>query len=153
MKRVLVAIGLIVLVFGIMLSFYPPAFTAFGSITGLSSSKTIQDIHSGVVVKSNSFQDVPVVVTPNDNLSGSFQAGAPGVDFYLMDQGNYSVYRAGGGVFQYELAKLNVENYTFSFSNSASNQTVYLVFVSIPPATGNTDVLLNYKVIQDTSVS
>ncbi len=90
-----------------------------------------------------------VALTPQDNLSASIQSNPSGMDFLLMNSGNYSLWSARGGTsYQvYSQSKLNIGNYSFSFSNTNPGN-YYLVFDSTIARNMSTDVLVHIVVIR-----
>ena len=92
----------------------------------------------------------------NAELTVTISAGTEAVDFYLMNEGNFSMWnRASSSSSQvYPQSALNVKNYSFDISGPGTAQTYYLVFVS-RSASSQTDVLVHYslQVAPDSSVA
>ena len=150
----MVLAGVIILLIGAYFVYSPSTYGSVASLSGLSSSKVTYDQSIALEVKGSGYSFVNITLTPRDNLSIKFQANAPGVNFLLMNSGNFSEYRSGGGNSYYVFPEsaLNVKNYSFDFSPSAPSQVYYLVFT---PATANstTIVLAQLKVLTNNSVS
>lgn len=140
------------MILGLYLAFSPPTFAALSYQVGLANQQTTLDKNYVLPLNESNYANLPVVLSPQDNLSVSMQANPGGIDFLFMNSGNYSLWSARNvSSYQvYSQSKLNVTNYSFSFSGYGSNQDYYLVFVSPGGRSGNTDVLL-HMVVQSTS--
>jgi len=82
------------------------------------------------------------------------QSNPQGVDFLLMDQGNFSEFVSGNqpAVQVYNESRLDVGNYSFSFSHVTTSQNYYLVFKSLSGRNSTTDVMLNMKILTQSSL-
>lgn len=154
MKLILVVIGILVLVVGGILAASPPTLSFVSNQVGITGSVVTYDRSMILTVKENNYSYTMVALVPMDNLSGTIQSNPPGVEFLLMNQGNFSEFSQGiGTVYQIYTppSSLNVGNYSFSFAINAKGQNYYLVFKA--PSTRNisTDVLLRTKVTSQIS--
>ena len=142
MKIVLVVAGLLVVLLGVFLLYNPQSLSSFGSYAGLSTSQVTFDKSSFVRVGESNYSYIPVTVTPHDTLSVQIQSDPPGVDFLLMDSGNFSVLESGNSnsYSVYSQSRLNVQYYSFSMTQPFSNERYYLVFFD--PATNTTSSAL-----------
>lgn len=141
--------GIIALILGAYLVFSPPAYNAFSLGVGLSSQQTMLDRTSVVSLSGSNSSSIMVPLTPQDNLSASIQSNPRGIDFLLMNAGNYSLWSGkNSGSYQvYSQSKLNIGNYSFSFSTKYSDN-YYLVFDSPAARNVSTDVLVHILVVR-----
>ncbi len=137
------------LILGAYLIFSPPAFDAFSLGVGLSSQQTVLDKTTVVSLSGSNSSSIMVPLTPQDNLTSSIQSNPRGIDFFLMNSGNYSLWSGkNSGSYQvYSQSKLNIGNYSFSFSPGHSDN-YYLVFDSSATRNVSTDVLIHLVVVR-----
>ena len=154
LNKVMVLAGIVILLIGGYFVYSPSTFGYVASVSGITSSKVTYDQSVALNVKSSNYAFVNITLTPRDNLSAKFEANTPGVNFLLMDSGNFSDFKSGSSSQYYVLPEsaLNVQNYTFDFSPTAPSQVYYLVFT--PAATNaSTTVLVHLTVLTNNSVS
>ncbi|MCL4518159.1 MAG: hypothetical protein M1587_03080, partial [Thaumarchaeota archaeon] len=96
MNKVLVLVGVIVLLVGGYLLYSPTTYGSVASFTGLYGSKVTYDQNSALEVRASNYSAIPIKLTPKDNLTAKIQADSPGVNFLLMNLGNFSEFRKGG---------------------------------------------------------
>lgn len=154
LKRVLVLVGVMILIIGGYLLYSPAAYGSVASFSGLYGSKITYDQNSALEVRSSNYSFVSIALTPRDNLTARIQADSPGVNFLLMNAGNFSEFRqSGSGTYSvYPQSNLSLRDYSFNFVPTAPNQTYYLVFTPVSPNT-TTTVLAHLTVLTNTSVS
>lgn len=147
----MVIIGVIVLLLGVYLVFdLGPLLTASGFV-GVSNQQTVYDANLVVPVRPSGYNNVSVELTPQDTLNASMHSNPGGIDFLLMNQGNFSNYAENNGSLYhvYTQSHLNISYYSFVLNDVGYNGKLYLVFVSHSQvSSGNTDVLLHVTVIR-----
>lgn len=96
-----------------------------------------------VRISPGNYSSIKETLGPTVELSATIEASPPGVDFFLMNGGNFSSWiRSGGQPSQvYPQSTLNVKNYSFVFVGSSKTQDYYLV-LSSRSSTDSANVLL-----------
>jgi hypothetical protein len=156
MMRILFVAGVIVLIFGLVLYLSPPALSSFSSGTGITSSSITASKTLYFTVKPGNYSDLPVALSSQNNLVVNFESQPAGVGFLLMNQGNFTKFSSGngstGGVQIYNVSRLDVSNYSFSFSpNTLGSQNYHLVFKSLAGRNVTTDIVLSFKITTQSS--
>ncbi len=152
MRAKVLVLGVMLLAVGVLLFVFPSFVTQFGSDVGLmpaAGHPTNYLVH----VPPGNFSYVNYVVGPNDEVDVKIAAGQQAVDFFLMNQNNFSTWVQGGGKVGQVLpqSELGVKNYSFILTATGRAQDYSLVFMS-RSATAPTDVLIQF-IRQDTSLS
>ncbi len=154
MKRILVIIGIIVLIFGLVLYLSPTTLASVANGTGISSSVVTTSETLLVTVKLGNYSDVQVALTNQDNLIASFQSVPTSVEFLLMNQTNFSQFASGSrsNLQIYNQSRLNASNYSFSFTpNTVKSENYYLVFSPLSGKNLTSNVDLSIKVLTQVS--
>ena len=133
MRRRALTLGVLILLIAIfVLEEGPQVFAPVAGIAGLSTHYTKENVILpptlyNVPAANYSFasEDLP----GGEQLTGSLEVGAGGqVAFYVMDEGNFSLWRTGRPA-SLVLAKPLVVSYNFTFSPTSSG-TYYFVFAN-----------------------
>ncbi|MDG6996733.1 MAG: hypothetical protein JRN52_12495 [Nitrososphaerota archaeon] len=153
MIKKLVLAGVVILLVGGYFLYSPSTYGMVASFSGLSTSAVTYDQNFALQVKSSNYAFEAISLTPKDSLSLTFQADSPGVNFFLMNSGNFSVFRGGvsSAYSVYPQSKLAVENYSFQFTPTVPNGTYYLVFTSVS-SNATTSVLAHAVVLTSNKV-
>lgn len=147
MKIALLVVGLLVILLGGFLIYNPQPLSSLGGYAGLSSSQVTYDHSSFVRVGVSNYSSIPVTITPQDTLNVRIQSDSPGVNFLVMNYGNFSELKSGNSnsYSVYPQSRLNVQNYSFSMTQPSSSESYYLVFFD--PATNTTSSALVHLTI------
>ena len=134
MKRAFVVLGLVLLAIGIFFAYDSSTLGAGLGALGFSQTQTVVDRNVLVQVSpsKNYTSSIGVPMSPQDTLTLSFKTSPGRVDFFLMNQGNYSLFSAknGSAYAVYPQSQLNVSLYSLTFNESGYDGILYLVFVS-----------------------
>lgn len=135
------------MIIGIYLVSNPGSAVALSNGVGLASSQVVVDRNLLVSVEPSNRSYASVHLENGDELSGSISANPPGVDFLLMNAGNFSEWvSARGGSYEiYPQSSLGVSEYSFTFTNSMPAGDYYLGFVSHSQS-GVVDVLIHLTI-------
>ncbi|HZW55136.1 MAG TPA: zinc ribbon domain-containing protein [Nitrososphaerales archaeon] len=143
MKRAIVVLGVVLIVIGLFFAYETSLLGGTMGAIGLSPTQNILDRNVLVQISpSNYTSSVRVPLTSQDSLSLSFKTSPAPVDFFLMNQGNYSRFSAGNGSAYavYPQSQLNVSTYALTFNETSFSGDLFLVFVSHGVST---DVLMH----------
>jgi hypothetical protein len=149
MKRVIFVVGVIALILGLVLYLSPIALSTLANGTGVSGSVVSTNKVLFLNVGPNNYTFEQVTLSSNNNLDVYYQSEPAGIEFLLMNQGNYSNFVTGAqsNVQIYSESKLNQANDSFLFTpGSTSAQNYYLVFKSLPGRDVTTNLELNLKI-------
>lgn len=128
----IVATGALLLVVAAAFFLLPGGLSQFGSDIGLSSAGVFVNANYVVRISPGNYSSIRETMGPDDALSVTIEASPPGVDFFLMNGGNFSAWTRNGGQPSqvYPQSMLNVKNYSFAFVGSGKTQDYYLVLTS-----------------------
>ena len=142
MKIVLLVAGILIVLLGGYLIYNPQPLSSLGGYAGFSSSQVTYDRSSFVRVGASNYSFINVTLTPQDTLNVLIQSVPPGVNFLLMDSGNFSELKSGNNKSYsvYPQSRLNVQNYSFTLTHLSSAMSYYLVFFD--PSTNTTSSAL-----------
>ncbi len=142
--------GLVLLILGVVLFVSPGLVGELGSGLGFGPTTTGSTTYF-VHVSPGNYSYVDYALNPNEQLAARVTTGQQAIDFFLMNEGNFTAW-AGGGTQPnqvYPQSSLNVKNYTFLLPGSDHSQDYFMVFVSRTNAS-TTDVILRLT-LEDTS--
>ncbi len=151
MRAKVLVLGVILLAVGVLLFVFPGLMSQFGSDLGLLPPAQHPAPYLVRVAPGN-FSYLNYAVGPNDEVNVKIATGQQAVDFFLMNQGNFSSWvQGGGGVGQvFPQSALDVKNYSFALTGTGRSENYSLVFVS-RSTSSPTDVLVQL-VRSDTSL-
>jgi len=135
-------LGAMLLGVGALLFVFPAMVTQFGSDMGLLPAPEHPATYFVHVAPSN-FSYVSFGVGQNEELDVKVGSGQQTVDFFLMNEDNFSSWLQGGRSVGQVLPQsaLDVKNYSFVLTGAGGSQNYSFVFVS-RSASAPTDVLL-----------
>jgi hypothetical protein len=133
MRRRALTLGVLLILMAIfVLEEGPQVFAPVADIAGLSTHYTEESVilpPTLYSVPATSYSFASEHLLSGGQLVGSLEVGAGGqVAFYVLDEGNFSLWRAGRPA-SLVLAKPLVVSYNFTFS-PASSETYYFVFAN-----------------------
>lgn len=144
MNARLVVIGVVLILAGGGLLALPQEFTP---PTTVSNRTTLAQINPG----NDTY--VQVTLSSQEMLQASLESSPGNVDFFLMNSSTFSTWTQGHpSVDVYSQSQLNVENYSFTFTNTGGSGAFDLVLVSRTNAS-STDVLLHLNVERGPSLT
>ena len=154
MKRIIFVVGVVVLIIGLVLYLSPTALSTLANDSGISGSVVNSNKALLLNVNPGNYTTELVTLSHNNNLNVSYDSEPAGIEFLLMNQGNYTLFASGSqsNVQVYSESKLNQSSDSFSFTpSSTSTQNYYLVFRSLPGRNVTTNLVLNLKVVAQVS--
>ena len=151
MKAKILALGIVIIIVGALFALMPGALGQVEAGLGLAPGPTRSQYLVKIAPENYSY--LSYSMGPSAELSVAISAGPQSVDFFLMNEGNFSswVQAATGYVQVYPQSAFNVKNYSFDISGTGRAQTYYLVFAS-GPNSSQTNVLVRYS-LQDAAFS
>jgi hypothetical protein len=135
-----IVLGALLVAIGALVFAYP----------GVFSSQVPASGHLLLVrVSPNNYSYVQQTLSPQQTLQVTMSSSPDSVDFFLMNNGNFSAWTSRGSAPTnvYPQTRLDVKNYTFPLIGSGSPQSYSLVFVSRSSST-STNVLLQLETAQ-----
>jgi hypothetical protein len=118
-----VVLGALLIVIGGLFLFYPSYF---------SSPSTVYDRTFLVRVAPGNYSYVQATVNPQQTLQATIASGPTSVDFFLMNNDNFSAWTNKGSPPSqvYPQSKFDVQNYSFSIAGTGSSEDYYLLLNS-----------------------
>ena len=134
--------GIVLFALGALLVLTPGIFTQLGTEAGIGVSPTHTATYF-VHVGQENYSYVQFPLGAGESLTASIASGQQTVDFFLMNEANFTAWAGSGGEpgQVYPQSSLDVKNYTFNIPSSASPRTYVILFVS-RSTTSSTDVLI-----------
>lgn len=138
----LVVLGALLVAIGALIFVYPGI---------LSSSSPSYDHAVLVRVAPANYSYFQAKLGPQQTLQATLSSSPEGVDFFLMNSGNFSAWTSRGSPPSdvYSQSKLDAENYSFAVTGAGAPENYYLVFISRSSDT-STDVLVHLVINQVT---
>jgi hypothetical protein len=154
MKLLVLIIGIIILILGLVLYSSPLALSTLSNDSGVSGTVVTTTKILYLSVNPGNYTSQKISLNHNNNLIVSYESDPSGVDFLLMNQGNYTLFVSGvqSNVQVYNESELTRGNFSFSFNtNSANNQNYYLVFKALPGRNVTTGIKFNFEITDQVS--
>lgn len=155
MKMILAIPGAVIVVLGVILLSSPTILGQLAGFTGMSTTNMISAPPDKlVVVPYGNFTFFEATIPQQDTLSATFKMNPVGLNIFVMDQGNYTLFTKNETAYPAE-SLLNVSSsasLTETYNSHWPNDTYYFVIQNNSPAKQTSDVLIHYT-ITSTSVS
>jgi hypothetical protein len=145
--------GAVIVIVGVLLLTSPSILGLFAGYTGMSTTNTISPpLDKLVVVQYGNFTSFEATIPPRGTLSATFKSNPAGLNIFVMDQGNYTLFKENETAYPAE-SLLNVSSsasLTETYNSHWPNDSYYFVIQNNSPAKQPSDVLIHYTI---TSVS
>ena len=131
MRRRVAALGALLLLAAAFLYTNPSFGNPISASFGQAGQTTFLERNVLVRITSQNYSYYEVPLATGDSIAVSFAANPGGVDVFLMNQGNFTLWAASEqGSYTYAEAALRVSNYSFEFTNMGQGQNFYVVLAS-----------------------
>jgi hypothetical protein len=149
MKMIFVIPGVLLLVVGLFFLYSPGTL---GQVAGLAGAKTTTTVSSPpdklIVVPYGNTSFLAVPIPPNDTISASFKLDPPGLNIFVMNQANFTLFMGKQAASPIEslLNASSPASLTLTNSMPSVNDTYYFVVQNNVATKQSSDVIAHYTI-------